>query len=404
MDSICPQNLCTGCAACYNICQAAAISMLPDERGFYRPVIDQARCVDCRRCAQVCPQNERKAPETTGKVYAALAVDDEIRAKSSSGGIFSLLAEGVLRSGGVVFGAALQKDLCVRHIMIADLAQMDQLRGSKYVQSEIGTSYSQAQEMLQAGKAVLFSGTPCQIAALKGFLGKEYENLLTVDILCHGVPSPAAFRRFVDSKEKETGSKVANVNFRKKDPGWSSFSTEISYENGTTEIDNSFYYLFVRDYMLRQSCSECLYARDERVGDITLGDFWGYQESGPEHIENDDLGISFVSVNTPKGEAVFRALRGKADFAERTIQEAVKGNPVLTHPCTTHEKSAAFWEDFPKLEWDRLIKKYEIPRGKKTDRMPAEDRQYFARPYKSRHRRHLIHCAKKSVMKRLKGR
>ena len=404
MNSICPKVLCTGCAACMNICPTAAISMLPDERGFGHPTIDQNRCVDCQRCVQVCPQNERKAPETRGNIYAALAVDDKIRAESSSGGLFSLLAETVLRKGGVVFGAALQEDLHVRHIMVADVTQLHRLRGSKYVQSEIGTCYAQAKEFLHMGKNVLFSGTPCQIAALKSFLGKEYDNLLTVDILCHGVPSPAVFRKFIDSKRKETDNKVVYVNFRKKDPGWSAFSTEISYENGTTEIDNSFYYFFVGDYMLRRSCSECLYARSAREGDITLGDFWGYCESGPEHIENDDLGISFVSVNTPKGEEIFHALRGRIDFAPRTIEEAVTGNRVLGHPCCPHGKSAEFWSDFPQMSWDELVAKYEIHRDKKADQIPSADRQYYARPYRARHRRHLIHCVKTSVIRRLKGR
>lgn len=402
MQQVCIPVFCTGCADCANSCPKAAITMAADEKGFLRPAIAQDLCVDCGLCKKLCPQNERLAPVREGKIYAALAVSDEVRAKSSSGGIFSLLAEKTLREGGVVFGAAMDGNLRVRHMMADTEEKLDLLRGSKYVQSEIGDSYKQAKECLEQGRPVLFSGTPCQVDALQHFLGKEYEKLLTVDILCHGVPSPAVLRKFIESREQAAGKKVVKINFRDKDPGWSAFSTTLFFEDGTKEIDNSYFYFFVRNYCLRESCSHCLYSSTKRVGDITLGDFWGYKESAPEHIEDDDLGISLVSVNTEKGAAAFRAVKTKLDCAPRGIEEATKGNPVLVHPCAHHERSAEFWEDFPALGWDALVEKYGVSREKKRDKIPAVDREYYARPYKQRHFRYLIHCAKLDVRKTIR--
>ena len=399
MQQICNPELCSGCAACANGCPKAAITMAADEKGFLRPAIAQDLCVNCGLCKKLCPQNERIAPEREGKIYAALAVNDELRAKSSSGGIFSLLAEKTLREGGAVFGAAMDKNLHVRHIMAETPETLELLRGSKYVQSEMGDSYRLAKEQLERGRKVLFSGTPCQIDALKHFLGKDYENLLAVDILCHGVPSPAVLRKFIESREQATGKKVVAINFRDKDPGWSAFSTTLFFEDGTKEIDNSYYYFFVWDYCTRESCAHCLYSSTKRVGDITLGDFWGYKESAPEHIEDDDLGISLVSVNTEKGLAAFRAVQGKLDHAPRRIADAAKGNPVLVHPCAPHERSAEFWGDFPVLDWDTLVEKYGVSREKKRDKIPTVDREYYDKPYKQRHLRHRIHCRRVGLSK-----
>lgn len=402
MLTVCATDLCTGCAACANRCEKRAISMQPDEKGFLRPQINQNLCVDCGLCRKICPQNERIAPTQEGKLYAALAVDDKLRAQSSSGGIFSLLAEKTILSGGVVFGAALSDDLRVRHVVAATKEDLAWLRGSKYVQSEIGDCYRQAKECLEKGQEVLFSGTPCQIDGLKHFLGKSYDKLLTVDILCHGVPSPAVLRKFVDSREKANGKRVASINFRDKDPGWSSFSTTLTYDDKTKEIDNSYFYFFVKNYCLRESCSHCLYSSTKRVGDITLGDFWGYKESGPEHIEDDDLGISLISINSNKGMSAFHAVQRKLDCAKRHGSETTKGNPVLLHPCAPHQLADAFWQDFSKLDWDALVDKYGVSREKKRDTISAEDRAYYAKPYKQRHSRHLIHCAKSDVLKTFK--
>ena len=395
MVALCDTRLCTGCAACSNACPRNAIAMLPDSKGFLRPRIDAEQCVDCGICKTVCPQVKREAPTHEGKIYAAIAVDDDLREKSSSGGLFSLLAEQTIRCGGVVFGASLGEDLQVRHIKINSLDQVRKLRGSKYVQSEIGKSYSEAKAELEQGSKVLFTGTPCQIDALHHFLDKDYENLLTIDILCHGVPSPAVLKKFLSSKTKQ----IKEVSFREKEPGWSAFSMTLTYADGSKEIDNSYYYFFVRNYCLRDSCSQCLYSSIKRVGDITLGDFWGYKETAPEHIEDDDRGISLVSVNTKKGEAAFSQVKRRLALAPRSREDAIKGNPVLSRPCAAHETTSEFWDRFESMSWDELVDTFQIPREKKEDRISSEDRAYYAIPYAKRHLRHLIHCKKIDILK-----
>jgi coenzyme F420-reducing hydrogenase beta subunit len=376
--------------------------MAQDTSGFFYPLIEETRCINCHQCVKTCPQNSKPSLHPEGTIYAALAVSDILRESSSSGGVFSVIAKSMLRKNGVVFGATLDRNLSVRHTAIKNESELPQLRGSKYVQSYIGDSYKIAKEYLEKGKAVLFSGTPCQIDALYHFLGKDYKNLLTIDILCHGVSSPIVFRKFIDNKETSSGKKVIGVNFREKDPGWGSFSTSILYDDGTKEIDNSYYYFFVKDFCNRGGCANCAYAKPKRIGDITLGDFWGYRESTPEHIENDDRGISFVSINTEKGKKVFKSIKRDLGIAKRTIEEASLQNPILRQPALSNERSKEFWEDFPKLNWDELAEKYSISREKKEDHYSKEDREYYARPYKQRHRRHLIHCAKNSVLNRFR--
>ncbi len=400
--TICNPEYCTGCSACVNICTTEAISMRADEKGFLRPVVSLEKCIDCGLCSMICPQNKRDAPNKEGNIFAALAINDNLRLKSSSGGIFSLLAENILRNGGVVFGAAMAEDFHVKHLMIDSVEKLSLLRGSKYVQSEIGDCYREVRKHLKNDYPVLFSGTPCQVDALQRFLGKEYDKLLTVDIVCHGVPSPAVLRKFIESREKANCRKAIYINFRDKEPGWSSFSTSIQFEDGTKEIDNSFYYFFVRNYCLRDSCSNCLYTSTKRVGDITLGDFWGYQESAPEYIENDDHGISVVFVNTENGAKAIQRINKKMNSTARTKEEATKKNPILLQAAKPHEHSDAFWADFPVLTWDELVDKYGIPRGKKKDWLSAEDRLYYAQPYRSRHFRHLLHCAKNDFLKKLR--
>lgn len=394
MFLICDPLCCSGCSACGSACPQAAITMQPDAKGFLHPVIDASSCVNCGLCRRVCPQNDALAHREHLQVYAGLAVQDRVRARSSSGGIFSLLAAAAIRKQGVVFGAALDRDLTVRHIMAESLEEVEKLRGSKYVQSDLGDAYQKAAEQLAAGRFVLFSGTPCQIDGLYHFLGsRPKENLLTVDILCHGVPSPAVFRKFVESKP----CKCVSVNFRKKDPGWDSFSTELTYENGKTEIDNSYYYFFNGSYCLRDSCYRCKYSNVNRVGDITLGDFWGYRESPPEYIENDDLGISFICINTIKGQTELKKIRRELALAERSMQEAVRGNPILSHPPIANAEFAGFWEDFPNRSWDELVEKYGIQREKRKDRLSKEQRSYYGRSFRLRHTRHRLVKRTKSL-------
>lgn len=400
---ICDKEICTGCAACANICKKNAIDMLLNDKGFLYPQINEKICISCGICSMTCPQNHSIKVNDLGQIYAALCKNDKIRANSSSGGIFSVLAEHVLAQGGIVFGAAFRDDMTVGHTYISDITQLECLRGSKYVQSEIGSSYQKVKSFLKDGKPVLFTGTPCQIDALKNFLKVDYDKLITIDLLCHGTPSPMVFKKFLDYKEAEAKKKIINVLFRFKYPGWQNYSTKLCFEDGMEEYDNSFVNIFLGEKCLRQSCHKCKYTITHRVGDITLGDFWSYKETAPEHIENDDLGISFVSINSNKGKEVFAAIRNKIDVANRTIDEALLGNKVLQQSAIKSKDSDDFWKDIQYLNWGQIVEKYKIESSPKNDWMSVEDRAYYSKPYKKRHMRHKIHCWKIGVIEWVKN-
>lgn len=388
---ICEIKKCTGCSACINICSHQAIVLKENTHGFSYPQIDESKCVNCNRCRQVCPVNYPSQPNEHIQVYAALVKNDAERAKSTSGGIFACLAKRVIRSGGYVYGAILDSSLMVKHIEVHTFDELDSLRNSKYVQSDIGLCYRQAKQRLQAGKTVLFSGTPCQIAGLRNYLKREYQNLLTIDILCHGVPSPGLFRKYVNSEEEIAKSKMTNMLFRSKVIGWKKISCVRTFENGRdADWGDTFVPGFLKDYFLRESCYSCVYATDKRQGDITLGDYWGYRESAPDYIEDDDKGISLVIINTPKGETAYKNIRREIASAKRTMEDAKHGNPILYKSSRKPEKYNEFWKDANKMSWGEIAAKYITPQDSK-DWVSKELREYYDLPFVKRHRMHKRH-------------
>lgn len=318
---------CCGCNACVQRCPKHCISMQEDDEGFIYPVVDKSACINCGLCEKVCPvinQNEAREPLNC---YAAINPDEQIRLKSSSGGIFTSLAEYIIDNGGVVFGAMWDDNWDVIHSYTENKHDLVLFRGSKYLQSSIGDTYKQAEQFLKAGRKVLFSGTPCQIAGLKKFLVKEYDNLLTVDIICHGVPSRSVFHSYLKEEIKEiifnhNGKKVSgdlsekckikSINFRDKQKGWKLFSLticftytslegkEVSINHSSTLHEDPFMTGFLNNYFLRPSCHECPVRKLKSNADITIGDYWGYD--GNLAIEDDDKGISAVIVGSPNGE------------------------------------------------------------------------------------------------------
>ena len=280
---ICEKKYCTGCAACINICKHDAITMEEKNQGFSFPIVNERKCISCGLCSKVCPANYHSLPRRHLNVYAALVKSDEDRAKSTSGGIFACLAKHVIKLGGYVYGAKLDTDLAVRHVETHTFEEMNKLRNSKYLQSQIGLLYQRAKKRLEEGNNVLFSGTPCQIAGLRNYLKKDYPNLLAVDILCHGVPSPEMFRKYKKNEETIASSTMSNIQFRTKRIGWKENVTIREFANGkTADWADTFVPGFLSDYFLRECCYSCIYATDERQGDISLGDYWGYQESAPD--------------------------------------------------------------------------------------------------------------------------
>lgn len=301
---------CCGCGACAQICPKNCITMAPDGEGFLYPAVDMDQCVRCGLCVKACPMTAKPAQAASVAAYGAYARDEKTRQESSSGGIFPLAARWVLEQGGVVFGAAFDEDFSVCHKMIDSLEQLPLLQGSKYVQSRMEDAYRRAKQALDAGKTVLFSGVACQIAGLKAYLGGEYENLYTLDVLCHGVPSPKVWRHYLEQQIRAYGGAVTAVAFRNKETGWRHYSVAIDFAGGEKyarkNSEDAYMRCFLGDSCLRPSCHSCRFKDIPRQSDLTLGDAWGIGGIMPEL--DDDRGTSVVIVNSPKGQALWQAL------------------------------------------------------------------------------------------------
>ena len=304
------KKLCCGCGACENICPKGAITMKPDEWGYSYPVVDLSRCVSCSACKKVCSYQNGISLCEPIRAYAAVNKTQNQIEKSASGGVFSAVATYFLKSGGVVFGAALDFEggHPKAHLVgIDDVNQLWQLQGSKYVQSAVEQTYKQAKQNLDAGKDVLFSGTPCQIAGLYGYLKKEYANLWTIDVICHGVPNLKFFDDYLSIEGKKRGGVPIGYSFRDKKRGWGMNARLdlrcLSGKEKSTYIParlTSYNTLFLDGDVYRENCYECPYARKERVSDMTIGDFWGIEREHPELLKQSEFdekkGISCILV------------------------------------------------------------------------------------------------------------
>lgn len=336
MPELANKDQCTGCTACVNICSQKCIQMQENEEGFSFPVIDVSSCISCGVCEQVCPiLNEKKLNEVSVKAYSAYSMNELIRKDSSSGGVFSALALTVLKKGGIVYGAVYSEKGLVKHIGVEDVISLAKLRGAKYSQSRLGSIFRDVKRQLDSNRDVLFSGTPCQVAGLKSFLGKDYINLFCVDFVCHGVPSPMVWSRYIDYRSKidNKGAYPKYINLRNKESGWSNFaySVEIGYSDKKRYLcknnDDPFINLFTKDYILRKSCSECHFKGFERFSDLTLGDFWGIWDIDPSM--DDNKGTSLVLTNSKKGEKLFEFASSDLKYKQVTLDQAVQMNQSL---------------------------------------------------------------------------
>ncbi len=338
---------CTGCGLCNNICPTNAITMLPDNEGFIRPVINEEKCVQCGLCARKCPalSNERRLNgEFTS--YAVWAKDG-YRKQGSSGGVFPIIADWAIEQKGVVYGAAFEEGCrSLVHKGICSKKELPSLFKSKYVQSDASLTYREVKENLEQGKTVVYSGCPCQIDALKIFLGRDYDNLYTIDILCHGAPSPLAYNKFLD--EVSQGKKITHVDFRDKTYGWGTL-IKVDFEDGSFHRDmynGNYFRAFLSGLSMREGCYTCHYAQSKRVGDLTLGDFWGvanYKEDW-----NDKKGTSVVLVNNAKGQTLLDKIlkqfaRVEQVPAEQTIDICRKANGALLFPTRPHSMRKCFF-------------------------------------------------------------
>ena len=374
MIKIKDKKSCCGCSACVQKCPKQCICLKEDNEGFLYPEVDNSACIDCGLCEKVCPilyQGEQRRPL---KVYAAKILDEEIRRQSSSGGIFTFLAEQVIQEGGVVFGARFDENWEVKHDFTETIEGLAVFRGSKYVQSRIEDNYKKAEEFLKQGRKVLFSGTPCQIAGLKRFLRKEYDNLLTVDFICHGVPSPGVWRQYLketvsrmcDKNSVPTdpismeNARVESISFRDKSSGWKKYSfaltlsaTSRSGAKNTVSLcevfpQNVFMKGFLADLYLRPSCYACAAKSGKSGSDITVGDLWG----APFIIGNDDddKGTSLILINNGMND-----LKEFLWMKEIDYSSAIAYNPSLEKSVKMSRKRSKFYIMFVKAKSLHLL-------------------------------------------------
>lgn len=360
IDSAVKNKNCTGCHACFSICPNHCISMVADDEGFWYPKVDCGLCNSCGLCIDVCPILNRIEIVNEPKAYACINKDETIRLESSSGGIFTTIAEEIINSDGVVFGAGFDRDFNVVLSYVENKEELDKFRGSKYVQSKIGNTYEGAKYFLDQGRNVLYTGTPCQIAGFKSYLGKAYENLFCMDNICHGVPSPKVWKRYVSFREEKASSPVQRIAFRRKDEGWKRYSVSFEFQNDTEYRGNLredlFMRAFLKDVCLRSSCYDCKFKTLHRQSDITLADFWGIQRVLPEM--DDDKGTSLIFVNTLRGQAMLDKIKHKILYKAIDINEAVSYNSAAIKSVECNHNRQKFLKELDELPFDSLVKKY----------------------------------------------
>lgn len=340
---------CSGCSACENICPKDCITMISDEEGFLYPVVNNSQCVNCNLCNSVCPIIGVKDGNVYSESflqtsYAALAKDDRLRLSSSSGGIFGLCAEWILEQNGIVFGAAYDEKFQVHHIPVECKEDLYILRGSKYMQSRTEHSFQQVRTFLESGKSVLYTGTACQIAGLKRYLQKAYSNLYTLDILCHGVPSPKVWKKYLETLEFD--NYLSKVNFRDKTQGWKRYAVTMECEDGEKVSEaywnNPYMKMFLSNICLRPSCHACRFKEMNRPSDMTIGDAWGIENYISEM--DDDKGTSVVIVHSDKGNEMLQAIQSQLIINKAELDLILPQSSDSRKSVSPHMNRAKFFK------------------------------------------------------------
>lgn len=356
MIKIIEKTKCCGCSACANKCPKKAIEMKEDEKGFKYPYVNKDLCINCGLCEKVCPIINAKRITNNPEAYACINKNDIIRKESSSGGIFTLIAEEILEKNGVVFGAAFDNNFKVQHVCVEKKEDLDILRTSKYTQSDILDTYRRAEDILKTGRLVLFTGTPCQIEGLRSYLMKEYGNLYTQDIICHGVPSPKVWDQYKKYRKKIDNEQPKNINFRNKDNGWSLFNLKFEYNDKSyskNQKEDLYMKAFLNNLSLRDSCYECSFKKYNRISDITLADFWGINNIDKQL--NDNKGVSLVIINSEKGRALLEKINEKAIIKKVDLDEAIKYNKSFIQSVAKNKNRDRFFQDLENKSFDKLI-------------------------------------------------
>lgn len=360
MKEIVNKNECCGCCACVNICPKKAIVMEENDKGFNYPVIDQIKCINCGMCKNVCPiLNNKKENVKKLNAYACFNNNFDERLNSSSGGIFVLIAKEIIKRNGVVFGAAFDNSFMIRHSFVEKESDLKKIMGSKYTQSLIENSYKKVKEFLDEDRYVLFTGTPCQIEGLKSFLRKDFKKLYTQDIVCHGVPSPKVWKKYLDYQKYKYDDDISSISFRNKSNGWTSFGMNIEFNTKNYNLnhqDDLFMKMFLSNLCLRDSCYHCHFKKKYRESDITLADYWGINNIHKEM--NDDYGISLVVINSNKGKELFESIKKNIVFKETNLDAAIKYNPAMINSVNISKNRNSFFENIDKVNFQKLAKKY----------------------------------------------
>lgn len=362
---------CCGCEACVQICPKKAIKLKVDEEGFRYPEIDESKCIHCNLCNKVCPvQNMpilNKLKEQ--KFYGMRIKKLDILTKSSSGGGFFGICEKLCQKDYVIFGAKYTENFKVQHSYITDINNIQEFQKSKYVQSEINDSYIKAREFLEAKKLVIFSGTPCQIAGLRNFLKKDYDNLICIDIICHGVPSYKVFKKYIEYEENKKHNKLKKIVFREKmideNDKYDSKKIRLVFEDGTNIVDSAESNLFLRGFyariIYRPSCYSCPYAKSERYGDLTIADCWGIEKI--DSSIDIHKGYSLIIANTKKGNSILNNIKSDFEYIPLTIDFVKQNNACFSVPSYRHPRRAKFFKHLDKVSIEKNINKSLKPIG-----------------------------------------
>lgn len=348
---------CCGCTACYTICHHDAINFKADKEGFFYPVFDKDKCIECGLCEKVCPIIKYKSEPKIGNpvLYAAINLNPKQYMQSSSGGIFILLCKYIISKQGIVCGAIYNNDFVVKHAFAQTLEECKAFQGSKYVQSDLKDIFYQIKSYLKAGKYVLFSGTPCQVAGLKLYLQKDYENLFTVDIICHGVPSPLIFKDYLEFIKGK--NEIKSINMKSKSAQYGT-AIQINFKNGksirNTLKTNLWYKLYFKHYIIRPSCHKCQFTHYNRSGDLTIGDSWGLNKFYPNFHPNKMA--SLILLNTVKGHILYDEIKSQIDSIAIRKEESIQ--PQLQEPTQISPNRNKFWDDYSLLGFKYIAQKY----------------------------------------------
>lgn len=360
MIDIVKRESCYGCMSCSQVCPVKCIEKAADEEGFYIPILNKSKCIKCQKCMQVCPALQENDVKKIEKVFAAINKDGGVLEKSTSGGVFSVLANLVISSQGIVYGAAFDADNKVIHVAVDKIDEIPKLQGSKYVQSDMSSVYASVQSELNKERLILFTGTPCQNAALALFLGKKYSNLFCVDFICHGIPSPlllSQYLKFINFKKNKKGLPLENINFRSKNISWQKPTVLISCEKRKIYQKQNkrdpYYIAFQSDNCLRYSCYNCKYRGGKRYSDLTISDFWGVEKVGVKLF--DKLGVSAVFINTESGELFFEKMKKYLYYEETSLNCATEFNKSYYYSPILPNTRKGFYKNLNVKHFNKTI-------------------------------------------------